>query len=157
MKLTPAPPRADTSPVAKAAATGFVTVTHEILFADDGPRCDVCGDRIPDDEDPETALTGSGLYIWSRGGEIVYEEPPLCAVCGTAIGMSALARWEIEEEEGPPPPPAVEREASRRRFYPGSAVTKSGMPCSRAYFVTCSTFVSATSLVYVAATALPFL
>ncbi len=99
-ELTPAPPRADTSPVAKAAATGFVTVTHEILFADDGPRCDVCGDRIPDDEDPETALTGSGLYVWSHGGEIVYEEPPLCASCGTAIGMSALARWEIDEEEG---------------------------------------------------------
>jgi hypothetical protein len=97
---SPTPPSADASH-AKAPATGFVTLTHEVLFADEGPRCDVCGDRLPeDDDDPETALTGSGLYVWSRGGEIVYEEPPLCAVCGTAIGMSALARWEIEEEEG---------------------------------------------------------
>jgi hypothetical protein len=98
---SPTPPPVDASRHAKAPTTGFVTLTHEVLFADEGARCDVCGDRLPeDDDDPETALTGSGLYIWSRGGEIVYEEPPLCAVCGTAIGMSALARWEIEEEEG---------------------------------------------------------
>jgi hypothetical protein len=97
----PTPPPGSASPLPKAASTSFVTVTHRILFADEGPRCDVCGDRLfNDDEDPDTALTGSGLYIWSHGGQIVYEEPPLCASCGTAIGMSALARWEIEEEEG---------------------------------------------------------
>jgi hypothetical protein len=95
---TAAPASASASPVTKKAS--FITVTHEILFADEGPRCDLCGDRLPDDDDPENALTGSGLYIWSHGGDIVYEEPPLCASCGTAIGMSALARWEIEEEEG---------------------------------------------------------
>jgi hypothetical protein len=98
---SPTLPPVDPSRHAKAPTPGFVTLTHEVLFADEGARCDVCGDRLlEDDDDPETALTGSGLYIWSRGGEIVYEEPPLCAVCGTAIGMSALARWEIEEEEG---------------------------------------------------------
>jgi len=89
------------APLAKPPTAGFAKVTHEILFVDEGPCCDVCGDRLPEDEDdPETALTGSGLYIWSHGGQVVYEEPPLCAACGTAIGMSALARWGFEEDEG---------------------------------------------------------
>jgi hypothetical protein len=96
-----APSPAGAAQPAKATSTAFVTVTHDVLFADEGPCCDVCGDRLPeDDDDPDAALTGSGLYIWSHGGQLVYEEPPLCASCGTAIGMSALARWEIEEEEG---------------------------------------------------------
>ncbi len=63
--------------------------------------CDVCGKKVEDlgDEDGEQ-LSGSGLYIWLRGDKVVYEEPPLCASCGTAISMTALGRWEIEEEEG---------------------------------------------------------
>jgi len=74
------------------------------------PTCDVCGARLPSEDDEDQggenanenryAPAGRGLYVWSRGGEIVYEEPPLCGSCSTAIGMSALARWEIEEEEG---------------------------------------------------------
>src|ERR1700722_3092245 len=95
----PEVPRDGDPPLAKAPSAAFVTATHAILFADEGPHCDVCGDPLADDDDPEAALTGSGLYIWSHGGQIVYEEPPLCAACGTAIGMSALLRWEIEEEE----------------------------------------------------------
>jgi hypothetical protein len=43
---------------------------------------------------------GSGLYVWTRGEEVRYEEPPLCAECAKAIGLAALAQWEIEEEEG---------------------------------------------------------
>jgi hypothetical protein len=71
----------------------------------DDRRCDVCGEPVPDDDDEDASespfsVPGRGLYVWSRGDKIVYEEPPLCASCGTAIGMSALARWEIEEEEG---------------------------------------------------------
>ncbi len=64
--------------------------------------CDVCGVALPDEDDDDDALItgGRGLYVWSRGGEVVYEEPRLCASCAMAIGMSALARWEIEEEEG---------------------------------------------------------
>jgi hypothetical protein len=68
-------------------------------------RCDVCEEPVADDDEDDASdapwsLTGHGLYLWLRGDKIVYEEPPLCASCGTAIGMSALARWEIEEEEG---------------------------------------------------------
>ncbi len=65
---------------------------------DDAAVCDVCGEKV--DLEDEDALTGSGLYIWVRGDHVVYEEPPLCASCGTAISMTALGRWEIEEEEG---------------------------------------------------------
>jgi hypothetical protein len=63
-----------------------------------GTSCDVCG--RPVDVDDEDQMTGSGLYVWVRGDKVVYEEPPLCASCGTAISMTALGRWEIEEEEG---------------------------------------------------------
>ncbi len=100
--------RAQTLPLSPATASsaaqppgpGFTKVTHEVLFVDDGPRCDVCGDRISDDDDPESSLTGSGLYVWSHGGQLVYEEPPLCAACSTTIAMSALARWGLEDDEG---------------------------------------------------------
>jgi hypothetical protein len=82
--------------------TPYHRASHEILFAEEAPKCDVCGVPLDDegDDDEGVALAGSGLYIWSRGGETIYEETPLCASCSTAIGVSALARWEIEEEEG---------------------------------------------------------
>lgn len=57
-------------------------------------RCDVC------DEEIEGEPTGRGLYMWTRGDEIRFEEPALCAQCATAIGVTALAAWAVEEEEG---------------------------------------------------------
>ena len=80
----------------------FTHVTHEALFVDPALRCDVCDVPLTGDDrdDSEHAFAGRGLYVWIRGGQTVYEEPPLCAACGTAIGMTALARWDIEEEEG---------------------------------------------------------
>jgi hypothetical protein len=57
-------------------------------------RCDAC------DEPIEGEPAGSGLYVWTRGSEVRYEEPALCARCATAIGISALAGWTVEEEEG---------------------------------------------------------
>lgn len=67
----------------------------------DVERCDVCGDAIAEEcEDEGYAVGGSALYVWTRGAEVRYEEPPLCPSCAAAIGVSALARWEIEEEEG---------------------------------------------------------
>jgi hypothetical protein len=65
-------------------------------------RCDVCGEPVAADadEDEGYAVRGSALYVWTRGTEVRYEEPPLCPSCAAAIGVSALARWEIEEEEG---------------------------------------------------------
>jgi len=32
---------------------------------------------------------GHGLYIWTRGDEIRYEEPPLCTRCANAIAWQA--------------------------------------------------------------------
>jgi len=63
--------------------------------ANEIPRqhCDVC-------EQPVAADTLSrGLYVWSRGDERRYEEPPLCEKCATVLGMSALSRWRRQEEE----------------------------------------------------------
>lgn len=57
-------------------------------------RCDVCDDVI------EGEPAGRGLYMWTRGDEIRFEEPVLCARCSTAIGVTALAAWNVEEEEG---------------------------------------------------------
>ena len=63
-------------------------------------RCDACGATLrPSDEDGYD-LPGRGVYLWLRGGEVHLEDVPLCASCASAIGMTALARWEIEEEEG---------------------------------------------------------
>jgi hypothetical protein len=66
--------------------------------------CDVCGEFLlaggaagSDVDGPEC---GRGLLVFVRGGETVYEEPPLCTSCGHAIGMTAIARWAEEEEEG---------------------------------------------------------
>lgn len=53
-----------------------------------------------DSHDHSHAPAGSGLLVFSRGGEVSYEEPPLCARCSVAIGVTALVRWAEEEEEG---------------------------------------------------------
>jgi hypothetical protein len=55
--------------------------------------CDACGKPI------EGEPAGSGLYVWTRGEEVRYEEPPLCAKCANAIGLAALAQWDVEEDE----------------------------------------------------------
>jgi hypothetical protein len=70
--------------------------THRALYSDENERrCDLCGVRIADgDEDG-----GSGLYVWTRGDEVRYEEPPLCASCGPEIAVTAFRRWDEEEEE----------------------------------------------------------
>lgn len=57
-------------------------------------RCDVCDALIEDEP------SGRGLYMWTRGDEVRFEEPALCSECATAIGVTALAAWTIEEEEG---------------------------------------------------------
>jgi hypothetical protein len=80
----------------------FITAGHEALFKEpEGTRCDVCSEAVdPNAGDEGFAVPGRGLYMWTRGSEVRFEEPHLCASCGAAIGMSALARWEAEEEEG---------------------------------------------------------
>jgi hypothetical protein len=80
-----------------------VVATHDALFAaaEEPPRCDACGAALPaEDDDGAYGVAGAGVYMWTRGGETRFEKAPLCADCAAAIGMTALARWEIEEEEG---------------------------------------------------------
>jgi hypothetical protein len=75
---------------------GFVTASHAVLFQEPEPnRCDVCSAPLEAEGD-----TSRGLLVWSRGEERRYQEPPLCPSCATAVGVSALQRWEIEEDEG---------------------------------------------------------
>lgn len=64
--------------------------------------CDACGQPVAGDADEDVGygMPGSGVYLWKRGDRVCLEKVPLCATCASAIGMSALARWEIEEEEG---------------------------------------------------------
>lgn len=57
-------------------------------------ECDACSTVVPGEP------AGRGLYVWARGEEVRYEEPPLCARCATAIGLTALAMFSMEEEEG---------------------------------------------------------
>jgi hypothetical protein len=81
----------------------FFVLGHDALFADDGARrCDACGGDVEDADGEGHAVPGSGLYVWTRGGDgaTTRDEPPLCASCAAALGLTALARWEIEEEEG---------------------------------------------------------
>lgn len=57
--------------------------------------CDACGEAF------EGVPGGSGLFLWTRGEEIRYEEPPLCDGCASQITVGALMRWDAgEEEEG---------------------------------------------------------
>lgn len=99
-------PAAPASPAeggsAPASGATFVA-SHEVLFAQPTEvRCDACGAPVTRDDDEEDGfgVPGEGVYMWARGDEVRFERAPLCASCASAIGMTALARWEIEEEEG---------------------------------------------------------
>jgi hypothetical protein len=81
--------------------TRYAVLGHEALFTDDeAGRCDVCGAPVAEDSGHGNAVPGSALYVWARGGETRRDEPPLCPSCASALGLTALGRWEIEEEEG---------------------------------------------------------
>jgi hypothetical protein len=56
-------------------------------------HCDNCGRLYPGEPG------GAGLFIWTRGDEVRYEEPPLCDRCAYEINIGALMRWSVEEEE----------------------------------------------------------
>jgi hypothetical protein len=58
-----------------------------------GYDCDGCGQHF----DGEPA--GSGLFMWTRGDEVRFEEPPLCQECAQNVTLDALTRWGVEEEE----------------------------------------------------------
>ncbi len=98
--MTKAPGTVDDS--AEPAPEPVCTASHEVLFEVVEPTaCDACGAPRTDAEDEDGyRLSGSGVYMWTRGDAVRFERAPLCASCAAAIGMTALARWEIEEEEG---------------------------------------------------------
>jgi hypothetical protein len=79
-----------------------IAASHEVLFASPAvPRCDACGKALAEAEEPGPyGASGQGVYLWTRGDGVHFESAPLCSSCASAIGMTALARWEIEEEEG---------------------------------------------------------
>lgn len=81
---------------------GFVSANHSVLFEESVEQCSVCSEPLDadDDDDSGTKMRGRGLLVWARGEERRYEEPHLCPSCASAIGVSALQRWEIEEDEG---------------------------------------------------------
>jgi hypothetical protein len=91
-------------PARSAEGEAYVVVSHEALFASASPssRCDACGGGLAEEHDVDEGygLRGQGVYHWIRGDEQRLEKVPLCSSCAAAIGMTALARWEIEEEEG---------------------------------------------------------
>lgn len=57
-------------------------------------QCDAC------DEPLEGEPAGRGLFMWTRGDEVRFEEPALCDKCAVAIGITALSSFSVEEEEG---------------------------------------------------------
>lgn len=67
---------------------------REVAPAPEELCCDACDEVIEGEPD------GHGYYVWARGDEVRREEPPLCGRCATAIGITALQAWSIEEEEG---------------------------------------------------------
>jgi hypothetical protein len=58
-----------------------------------GFQCDACGQWF------EGEPGGAGLFLWTRGEEVRYEEPPLCESCASEISVGALVKWDTEEEE----------------------------------------------------------
>ena len=96
----------DGSSAPAPAGPAFVTASHRVLFEESGELvCDACQAPVQQDDDAggdgcAYRVSGEGVYMWSRGDEARFEKAPLCPDCAAAIGMSALARWEIEEEEG---------------------------------------------------------
>jgi hypothetical protein len=55
--------------------------------------CDACGGAF------DGTPGGAGLFLWTRGEEVRYEEPPLCEDCASEIAVGALVRWDTSEEE----------------------------------------------------------
>jgi hypothetical protein len=81
----------------------FFAASHEVLFEQaESTSCDACGRPVAVEDQGEEGygVPGSGFYLWQRGDKVQLEKVPLCPSCASAIGMTALARWEIEEEEG---------------------------------------------------------
>lgn len=97
-------------PAAPAPRRGRKVASHHALYERvDRVRCDVCDVLLADVDaavgageavdEPLAERAGAGLYLWTRGRELRFEEAPLCARCGPAIAITAMRRWLIEDEE----------------------------------------------------------
>lgn len=56
-------------------------------------ECDICGETF------EGRPAGSGLFMWHRGDEMRFEQPPLCEDCANRITIGALFQWSQDDEE----------------------------------------------------------
>ena len=81
------------TPIRRYVDGGPTTRLGEDDEAEKDPvRCDACGEPIAG------SPAGSGLFLWTRGDEVRYEEPPLCESCACAIAVGGMLQWEGEEE-----------------------------------------------------------
>jgi hypothetical protein len=82
-------------PEPKAFIHEFDTPDLAPVAAPPGPGydCDMCAEHF------EGEPSGSGLFMWTRGDEVRFEEPPLCEACAQNVTLDALTRFEVEEEE----------------------------------------------------------
>ncbi len=56
--------------------------------------CDACGESFAG------RPGGAGLFVWTRGEEVRYEEPPLCDDCAERIALGAVLKWSEEDDGG---------------------------------------------------------
>lgn len=82
----------------------FITVTYDERVAapvesppvESPPRtylCDLC------EKDCDGDPAGKGLFLWWRGTEMRFDEPPLCEDCAKRITLGAASKWALEDEE----------------------------------------------------------
>lgn len=55
--------------------------------------CDACGQTFTG------APGGSGLFVWTRGDEVRYEEPPLCERCAVELSTTATLGWALDDDD----------------------------------------------------------
>jgi hypothetical protein len=58
----------------------------------DALLCDSCGSTIVGEP------AGSGLYLWTRGDEVRFEEPPLCEACASTIAFGVGLDADFSDE-----------------------------------------------------------
>lgn len=54
--------------------------------------CSVC-------DEPIEGGHSTGLFMWTRGDEVRFDEPPVCPTCSSAIGVAAFYRWYASNDE----------------------------------------------------------
>ena len=75
-----------------AIAADEVALARASSRREESPCCDVCSAPVSAED-----LHG-GLFVWSRSGETVIDEPPVCASCGSVLGISLLRALRIRDE-----------------------------------------------------------